>query len=436
MYFSKNLETMSIDNLTKLQEKKFNIMINEIFHTNKFYQKKFTKYGITPDMKYSLSDLKNFPFTYKDELLLDQKQNPPFGDNKTYPISRYIRYHQTSGTTGLPLKILDTQKSWNWWKKLWGYVYKAAGVIENDKVFLAFSFGPFIGFWSAAAAAELIGATLIPGGGLNTLQRINLIKETGSTVLCCTPTYALHLAEVGKQNGINIKDLPIHIMIHAGEPGASIPSVKLRIQSEWNAKCYDHYGLTEVGAIGFECEMQDGNIHINETEFIPEVIDPKTGIHVLDNEEGELVITNLGRFGFPVIRYRTGDIVKYTRQPCNCGRTLGRIIGGVVGRADEMFTVRGINVFPSAIENILHLFKEVGEFRIVASKENEMDELLIEIEDVQNNKLHSTDKLEHKIVETMRNRLFIRVNIKTVSYGSLPRFELKAKRIVRKIHPF
>lgn len=431
MYFSKNLETMPRDDLMRLQEKKFNAMINEIFGTNKFYQRKLQKHGIKPNVRYSLSDLSDFPFTYKDELLSDQKQNPPFGSNKTYPVSKYIRYHQTSGTTGLPLKVLDTYASWRWWKKLWGYVYSAAGVTKNDKIFLAFSFGPFIGFWSAAAAAELIGATMIPGGGLNTIQRINLMKDTGSTVLCCTPTYALRLAEVGTQSGINIKELPVNIMILAGEPGASIPSVKSRIQNEWNVKCYDHYGLTEVGAIGFECERQGGNIHINETEFIAEIINSETGKHVLEGQEGELVITNLGRFGYPVIRYRTGDIVKYTIKPCSCGRTFGRIIGGVIGRADEMFTIRGINVFPSAIENILHSFKEIGEFQIVNYTENEMDELLIKVENRSRSNSQPAAVLERKIAEEIRNRLYIRVNVKAVPYRSLPRFELKAKRVVK-----
>ena len=432
MYFAKDLETMPRVDLIKLQEKKFNDMINELYGLNKFYQKKFKKHGLKPNLKYSMADLKDFPFTYKDELLTDQKQNPPFGENKTYPDLKYIRYHQTSGTTGLPLKVLDTYASWRWWKKLWGYVYSAAGVTKNDKIFLAFSFGPFIGFWSAAAAAELIGATMIPGGGLNTLQRINLIKETDSNVLCCTPTYALRIAEVGKQNGINIGELPVKIMIHAGEPGASVYSVKSRIQNEWKAKCYDHYGLTEVGAVGFECENQDGNVHINEVEFIAEVINPKTGASAQEGEEGELVITNLGRFGYPVIRYRTGDIVKYTTKTCSCGRTFGRILGGVIGRTDEMFTVRGINVFPSAIENILHLFREIGEFRIVDYIDNEMDELLIEIESKNNDNSQKPDELERKVAEEIRNRLYIRVDIKTVPYGSLPRFELKAKRVIKK----
>jgi phenylacetate-CoA ligase len=299
-----------------------------------------------------------------------------------------------------------------------------AGLTACDRVFMAFSFGPFIGFWAAVEGARKIGAMMIPGGGRDSLQRLELIRDSGATVLCCTPTYALRLAEVARESGFDMKSLAVRATIHAGEPGANIPATKRCIQEAWNAKCFDHAGATEVGAHSFECEAQPGGTHLIESEFIAEVLDPQTGQPAPPGEGGELVITNLGRGGFPVVRYRTGDVVRMSTAPCACGRTFARFEGGILGRADDMVTVRGVNVYPGAVENIVRQFREVDEFRVTVHTVRHMDELDVEIELAEG----ADPVIASSLGSAIDSLLTIRPNVCLVPRGTLPRFELKARR--------
>jgi phenylacetate-CoA ligase len=315
---------------------------------------------------------------------------------------------------------VDTEESWNWWARCWGTVYRAAGVTSLDRVFFAFSFGPFIGFWSAYEGARVIGALAIPGGGMSSFQRVSAILTHDVSVLVCTPTYALHLADVARQEGMDIANSSVRVTIHAGEPGASIPATKRRIEDLWGARCYDHAGATEVGAWGFECQAQAG-LHINEGEFICEVIDPSSGQAAT---EGELVITNLGRVGMPVIRYRTGDRVRITDVQCECGRSYRRLSGGIIGRIDDVFIIRGVNVFPSVIEDLVRRFPEVGEFSVEIYRRDELDEMEIRIE-VQG---AEPESVASAVAREVRNNLNVRPLVTPVPYGTLPRFDLKARR--------
>jgi phenylacetate-CoA ligase len=420
-YLDSFIETMGRGALLEIQLKKFQMMLDRVLESNTFYKSKFNQAGITSsgDIR-TLDDLHKLPLTTKLELSSDQVASPPYGTNLTFQREEYTRIHQTSGTTGEPLRWLDTEESWKWWARCWASVYKAAGVRPDDKIFFAFSFGPFIGFWSAYEGAHHIGAMSIPGGGMSSYQRVNAILTHDISVLVCTPTYALHLAEVASEQEIDILNSSVRITIQAGEPGASLPGTKARIEEAWGAKCYDHAGATEVGAWGFECSAQNG-LHINEGEFICEVIDPKSGA---PTDEGELVITNLGRVGMPIIRYRTGDRVKLLKEPCECGRTFHRLEGGVIGRIDQVYTVRGINVFPSAIENIVRRFPEVGEFHVDIYRKKTLDdmEVKVEIKDA------DPDALASLISDDLRNGLGIRISVVPVPYGTLPRFDLKARR--------
>ncbi|MFQ5418979.1 MAG: phenylacetate--CoA ligase family protein, partial [Anaerolineae bacterium] len=379
-YFNQAIETMPLAQLQARQLQKLQEMLGQINGRNPFYTDKLTAVGATPSDIQSLDDLSNLPFTTKSELVQAQIDAPPFGTNATFDESAYTRFHQTSGTTGPPLRVIDTPQSWDWWGDCWGYVLAGAGLTANDRLFIPFSFGPFIGFWAAVGGARNIGAMMIPGGGRNSAQRLHLMRELGVTAMCCTPTYALRLAEVARENKIDLNDIPMRITIHAGEPGANIPATKARIEETWHAKCFDHAGASEVGAHSFECQTQPGGTHIIESEFIAEVIDPATGKAVPDGEAGELVITNLGRIGYPVVRYRTGDLVKMNRQPCDCERTFARFDGGVIGRADDMVIVRGVNIFPGAVENLVRQFEAVDEFQVQVTKRKEMAELKIELE--------------------------------------------------------
>jgi phenylacetate-CoA ligase len=365
----------------------------------------------------------DIPFTTKQQLVDDQANNPPFGTNLTFPLENYTRIHQTSGTAGKPMLWLDTPESWDWWLQCWIEVFKGAGVRRGDRVFVAFSFGPFIGFWAAFDAAQRMGVMAISGGGQSTQQRLQTIFLREPTVLVCTPTYALRLAEVGRQQGLDMRQSAIRITVHAGEPGGSIPETRKRIEATFAAKTFDHVGMTEIGAYGFECAHQCG-LHINEDEFIAEIIDPGTLLPIEDGQKGELVLTNLGRTGMPLIRYRTGDLSMISRELCNCGRPWARLMGGVLGRADDMITIRGVNVFTSALENIVRCYREIVEFSIEVYRQREMHELRLKIElDGQ------PDGLTERLAQQISNDLHIRADVEHVPAGSLPRFELKARRL-------
>ena len=423
-FFDQAIETMSHAQLEDLQHEKLKIMLEEIWERNAFYTNKLKAANLKPDGLRSLDDLQRLPLTTKHEIVSDQINNQPFGTNTTYPIKSYIRFHQTSGTTGTPFRVLDTEESWDWWGRCWGHVLSGAGLTNENRIFEAFSFGPFIGFWASVDGARQIGAMMIPGGGRDSLQRLEMMRDTGCTALCCTPTYALRLAEVARESNFDLSQIPMRSTVHAGEPGANIPATKKRIQEAWNAKCYDHAGASEVGAHSFECEVQPGGTHIIESEFIVEVINPQTGEVLPPGERGELVITNLGRWGFPVIRYRTGDLVEINQAECKCGRTFARFEGGILGRADDMVTVRGVNVFPSAVENIIRRFKEVDEYRVTVRTVKQMDEMEVELEFAEGADISLADVVAQAIDSALSFRPIIRV----VERGALPRFELKAKR--------
>ena len=424
-FFDHALETMSPKAIEALQIEKFRSMFKKIYGHNRFYTEKFDSAGIYHEAIQNVNDMAQIPLTNKEELIKAQQDKPPFGSNATFPESAYSRFHQTSGTTGKPLRVLDTPESWDWWGRCWGFVLTGAGLTENDRLFVPFSFGPFIGFWAALEGARIINTMMIPGGGRDSLERLHLMKELGVTAICCTPTYALRLAEVAQEAEFDLNEIPLRISILSGEPGANVPATKTRVESVWNVKSYDHAGASEVGAHSFECEIQPNGTHVNESEFIVEVLNPDTLEPVSEGEQGELIITNLGRIGFPVIRYRTGDLVRLNHEPCKCGRTFPRFEGGVLGRVDDMVVVRGINVFPSAIENLIRRSDEVEEFRITVSTVKQMGHLSIELD---LKKYADPENAKKDVYQQIRNELSLSSEIKVVPHGSLPRFEMKARR--------
>jgi phenylacetate-CoA ligase len=396
----------ALDEIRASQLKRLRDRLPELLRSNRFYRERLH------DVR-SWDDFERLPLLTKDELVADQMANPPFGTVLTYPLERYTRLHQTSGTSGgRPLRWLDTAESWEWWESIWaGYVYRAAEVTARDRVFMAFSFGPFIGFWSAFGGAERLGCLAISAGAMTTEQRVHAMMDLAPTVLCCTPTYALRLADTAREMGIDISASPIRVTIHAGEPGASIPATKALIEKAYGARCYDHSGMTELGPTGYEC-WAGGGLHLIEDEFVFEVIDE------------ELVATSLGRWGSPVIRYRTGDRVELSRG-CECGSPFAKLIGGIRGRVDDMFTVRGVNLYPSQVEAIVRRHPEVVEYLIERRREREMDEvtLLLELVDGAASAIDA-------IASELRLALGARIECRAVPPGALPRAELKAKRLV------
>jgi phenylacetate-CoA ligase len=420
--FDRTLETLEPERLLGHQWRRFRSMAEELLASNQFVGRKWRAAGVrsVQDLR-GWDDFRRLPLTEKEELVDDQTSNPPFGTNLTYALERYVRVHQTSGTSGSPLRWLDTQESWEWWARCWGFVLRGAGVGPADRVFFPFSFGLFIGFWAGFEGARALGALAIPGGGQDSPTRLAWMEALGATVLVCTPSYALHLAEVARERGIDLSKLPVRITVHAGEPGAGIPAVRARIEDGWGAHAFDHGGMTEMGAYGYECTQQAG-LHVNESEFIVEVIDPTTAAPARD---GELVLTNLGRMGSPVVRYRTGDHVRLAEAPCPCGRTFSRLEGGILGRLDDMLIVRGVNVFPAAIEGVVRRFPAIDEFQIEVFRAGELDEVrvLVEVGDAVG---------ASRLQEALRASLGIRLEVAPVPLRSLPRYELKARRVVRR----
>jgi phenylacetate-CoA ligase len=389
------------DELRERQLEKLRSGLTGVLKTNAFWRARLHDVG-------GWDDFDRLPFTTKSELLADQAARPPYGTNLTHPLDQYVRLHQTSGSSGdQPLRWLDTAESWSWWLRIWSdHVYPAAGVGAGDRVFFAFSFGPFIGFWSAFSGAERLGAMAISGGAMTSEQRVRSIRDLGATVLLSTPTYALRLADVARGLGLDLAESGIRVTINAGEPGASIPATRNAIETAYSAACFDHTG-------------NDG-IHLIESEFIFEVID-EAGRPA---NEGELVATNLGRWGMPLIRYRTGDRVAISRRPCSCGSPFVKLAGGIRGRVDDMFTVRGVNLYPSQVEDIVRRHPQVVEFLIEHRRVRQMDEVSLLLEVAGDG---STERLE----ADLRQALGVRLECRVVAAGTLPRSELKSRRIRR-----
>ena len=399
------------------------LLLNELVPSNQFQSNKLA--GLRID---SLQDFRTqVPFTHKRELLDDQLAHPPFGTNVTYAIDRYTRFSQTSGSTGTAMRCVDTPESWSWMVSNWVRVFEAAQVTAQDRIFFAFSFGPFLGFWTAFDAAGRIGALAIPGGGMRSTNRLRAILDNGATALCCTPTYALHLAEAATEESIDMSESRVRRILVAGEPGGSVPGVRAHIEELWpGAKVVDHHGLTEVGPVSYGCPAQPGVLHIIEESFIAEVIEPETGAPATRGTLGELVLTNLGRAGWPVLRYRTGDIVRQSaNEQCACGSYEMSLEGGILGRADDMVVVRGVNVYPAAIDDIVRRSGSgIAEYRVEVRVERSLTDLHIEIEAVD-------PSIAHRLEVALRDALNLRIPVSLAPPGTLPRFELKAKRWVR-----
>ncbi|MFB3884546.1 MAG: phenylacetate--CoA ligase family protein [Thermodesulfobacteriota bacterium] len=427
-YFDREIETMSQDELAMLQSQKLETLMRKVSASNSFYRNKFRSAGIIPEEIRSLDDLRRLPFTVKREFEEDQEKHPPFGTNLTEPLENYSQYRQTSGTTGKPLKFLDTRESWNWRGKVACYILKGVGVKKGDRIFFPFNFGPYTAFWITYEGAYQLGNLIIPTGGWTSLQRLQSIFENQATVIPTTPSYALTLAETAYENRIDLASSSVRILMLTGEPGALVPGIREKLQRLWNAKCFDYIGMTEVGTWGFQCTEEPNGVHIIESEFIAEVIDSDTGKPVPEGEVGELIVTNLGRACMPSIRYRTGDLVKVKRGPCACGRTFRMLEGGVIGRKDEMVIIRGVNVFPNVIKNVVENYIFAGdEYQIEAFKKGGVDEIAIKVE------IKDEDKKEgilKSIQEEIKRKLNLRMEIKAVPKGTLPKSDYKAKRFV------
>jgi len=407
--------------LDRLKLERLRRLLAQILPGNRFYADKLARVRTTLD---SLADLEGWPFTFKDELVAGARDGCPA--NLTWPAERYVRFHRTSGTHGRPLPVLDTAVDWAWWMDCWREILDRGGVQAGDRVLVASSFGPYAGFWSGFDAAIDRGAMAVPTGGMPSLARLELAHSVGATVLVATPSYALHLAEVARDHKLDIAALPIRLVIVAGEPGGSIPAVRARIAEAWGADVLDHAGATEVGPWGAGT-LAGGGIDVIEPFFHAEFLALETGRAARPGELAELVLTTLGRVGAPVIRYRTGDLVRprWPDEAAACPWV--QLDGGILGRADDMLVVRGVNVFPTALDDIVRSFPEIVEYRVIVDTIASLDELRLEVED----RLAAPDR----VARELRVRLGLRVEVAAVPAGSLPRFEGKGRRIIDRRRP-
>lgn len=374
----------------------------------------------------SIDDIAGLPLTCKQDLLEDQRENPPFGSNLTFPPELYTHLNHTSGTTGDTLRILDTDDDWRWWASCFARVLHATGIGPGDRVALAYSFGPYVQFWASYAGVLEAGATAVPLGGMESLQRVQTIGDYRATALMATPTYAARLAKVAAAEGLHDALAGIERVVCTGEPGASLPAMRDHIEGAFGARCFDHAGASEAGPFAHPCDA--GGMHLDEEEFVHELLDPHSEEPAASDELAELIVTPLGRAGFPVIRYRTGDVVEVSPEPCPAGHPGRWLPNGILGRADDMLVVRGMNVFPSAIEQILREGGGVGEFRITVYTDSyAMDEVKVEAELVE-------PREARDIQARLRQRLGLRVRIVPVRPGVLPTHDHKSHRVVNRRH--
>ncbi len=404
------------------QWRKLRLIMQNLSATDGFYARRFRETGLRSSSMNRLEDFSaQVPCTTKADLLADRLANPPFGTNFTRPIAQYTRFCQTSGTSsGQSMAWLDTPESWEAMLACWRRVYEAAGLVKGrDRICFAFSFGPFLGFWTAYEAASK-DYLVLPTGGLSSQARLEMMARYGATTLCCTPTYAMRLGElIGEASGVERMALRITKLIVAGEPGGSIPEVRARLEKLWDARVFDHHGMTEVGPVSFECIDRPQNLVVIEDAYFAEVIDPATGKEVAEGECGELLLTTLDRTACPLLRYRTGDWVKKRIE--NGHLTLE---GGVLSRVDDMVVVRGVNIYPSAIEAVARHFPEIIEFMVQQKKVDAMDEIELLIELDGNFSKTFLKRLEARLRDTFS----LRIPVILVESGSLPRHEFKAKR--------
>lgn len=391
---------------------KLNQLLSAILPANRFYAEKLG----SPALFRSLDEFSaTVPFTTKEELAADHERHPPYGTTHSYPAERYHRFHQTSGTRGTPLIWLDEPVGWSWILDNWEWVWRGAGVRPGDTAFFPFSFGPFLGFWAGFEAATRMGVRAVPGGGLSSEDRLRLLARSRSTILCCTPTYALRLAEVGESIDLPVGKLGVTTIVVCGEPGGSIPAVRARIESAWQARVYDHHGMTEIGPLSVSSEADPDLLLLRHESYFCEVVDPATGHPTTIGETGELVLTTLGRHGSPLLRYRTGDLVR----PVPHGDHFA-LLGGVLSRTDDMVVIRGINIHPSAIDAIVRSVAGIGEYQVEIDQRTALAELRLQVE--------ASAETAAALAGKLRSVFSLRIPVTAVAPGTLPTFEVKAKR--------
>ncbi len=426
-YWNKELETMELKDLKEIQGERLKATVKRVYENVPYYAEKMKQAGITPDDIQTVDDLSKLPFTYKTDL----RDNYPFG-TFAVPLEQVVRVHASSGTTGKQTVVGYTHKDIDSWAECVARCLTSAGVTSRDIVHVAYGYGLFTGGLGLHYGVERVGATVIPVSGGNTSRQIQLLKDFGATVLCCTPSYALYLADEMKTMGLTKDDLKLRVGIFGAEPWSE--EMRSQIEERLGLKAYDIYGLSEImgPGVSMNCEDQPG-LHIIADHFIAEIINPETGEVLPEGAKGELVFTCITKEALPLMRYRTRDLSVLTYETCCCGRTSPRM-EKVTGRSDDMLIIRGVNVFPSQIESVLLKYGEIEpHYMIYVDRIDNLDIMEIQIEmnsTIFSDEVRKIEALERKLRHDIESTLGISAKIKLVEHKTIQRSEGKAKRVM------
>jgi phenylacetate-CoA ligase len=429
-YWNPLLETLPLEKLQALQFKKFKRIVKWGYENSKMYRRIYDQAGFHPEDLKTWEDISKVPTSQKDDYLTAQAKEPwPYGDSLCVPLEQVTEYHQTSGTTAQPVYQPDTWQDWELLNEMWAYILWAQGFRNTDRVFIPFGYNVFIAYWQGHYACEKIGCEVVPGGILNTEERLLKIKELKATALMATPTYVLNMIETCRSK---LKQDPIELGIKkilcAGEPGANVPSTKKRIQEALNARVYDHVGSTEAGGWTYECTFQPGGIHVNEAFHLVELIDIESGEPITEPyKPGKIVITTLDRLAQPCIRFDSKDVSMWG-EPCECGRTFRILKGGIHGRIDHITKVKGVLFSPVSVEEVVRSLPELSnEYELIVSKKGDADVITLKVEMVPGTEV-SRETVRQELTRQLRLKTNLAYNLEFHEFGSLPRYEVKAKR--------
>ena len=419
-------------------------LLQEVRAGNRFYAPRLERAGLSGELR-SLDDFfRKMPFTRKDENRRRPAGPSALRHEPHLSARRLQSLHADQRHQRTPLRWLDTPQSWQWMLDNWKQVLAAAEVAPGDALYFAFSFGPFLGFWTAFEAACQMGCRCLPGGGLSSLARLQAIRDNAVDVLCCTPTYAAHLGQVAAQERIDLAALAVRTIVVAGEPGGSVPAVREQIETAWpRATVFDHHGMTEVGPATYQCPGRPCTLMVIESSYIAEIVDPLGGKPVARGEVGELVLTTLGRVGSPLLRYRTGDLVQENLDiALREGRQEMALRGGILGRADDMVLVRGVNLYPAAVENLMLSLPEVAVYQVEVDARGPMVELHLRVEPAEAGVAGGAPstlgpdrddaELAARVQSQFRAAFNLRVPVTVCPPGALPRGEMKSRRWIRR----
>ncbi len=432
MIYNEEFETLPREVLESLQLKRLQQVVQRVYHTVGFYRKAYDGAGVRPDDIKTLSDLRRLPFTTKQDL----RDNYPFG-LFTVPMSSIVRLHASSGTTGRSVVVGYTKRDIDTWSELMARCFVAAGLTKNDIIHNAYGYGLFTGGLGTHYGAEKLGASVIPMSGGNTKRQIMILQDFGPTAICCTPSYALNLAEQGAAMGVDMQSLNLRVGIFGAEPWSE--QMRDEIENKLNLTALNIFGLSEIMGPGVSMECLEGRqgMHVFEDHFIVEVIHPETGEILPYGKEGELVFTTITKEAFPLVRYRTRDISRLIAEPCRCGRSHIRM-ERVTGRSDDMLIIRGVNVFPSQIEAVLMGVTELEpHYQLIVDRTGTMDTLEIQVEVSEkifsdSDEVRYLQKIERRLSKDIKDYLGVTAKVKLVEPKSLQRFEGKASRVIDK----